>query len=124
MDNTLKLVVVFAFGFLSGLFFYDRFLVPEHTTEYRETIVTDTTFAHYKDKYRSDSVKWVSKSDSIEFFRNKYQTALKRDNIVIVHDSVFSDKPFEAPLRRYSGFKPSLWKHESQRCGRRIFTGY
>lgn len=109
MDNPLKFAVVFLFGFIVGFLVYDRFFVPEHTTEYRETIVTDTTFKHYKEKYLVDSIKSKSLSDSVEFFRKKYRGILTKNNIQIVHDSVFVDKPFLAPLKRFNGQRAFLY---------------
>jgi hypothetical protein len=109
MDNYLKIVVIAFFGFVCGLFVYDRFLIPQHETVYRETIVTDTTYKHYKEKYQIDSIKSISLSDSIDYYKYRYGKKLKDKNIVIVHDSVFVDKPFLAPLRRFSGQQAFLY---------------
>lgn len=107
--DSLKFVVVFLFGFIVGFLVYDRFFAPEFTTEYREKIVIDTTYQHYKEKYQIDSIKSKSLSDSIEFFKKKYKVILTKNNIQIVHDSDFIDKPFLAPLRRFNGQRAFLY---------------
>jgi len=109
MDLGLRYAILVFAGILIGMFIYDRFLVPEHETTYKETIVTDTTFKHYKEKYLVDSIKSKSLSDSVEFFKKKYKGILTKNNIIIVHDSVFIDKPFLAPLRRFNGQRSFLY---------------
>jgi len=109
MDLGLRYAILVFAGVLIGMFIYDRFLVPEHETTYKETIVTDTTFKHYKEKYLVDSIKSKSLSDSVEFFKKKYKGILTKNNIIIVHDSVFVDKPFLAPLRRFNGQRAFLY---------------
>jgi len=109
MDLGLRYAILVFAGVLIGMFIYDRFLVPEHETTYKETIVTDTTFKHYKERYLVDSIKSKSLSDSVEFFRKKYKGILTKNNIIIVHDSVFIDKPFLAPLRRFNGQRSFLY---------------
>jgi len=109
MDFGIRYAILILVGILIGMFIYDRFLVPEHETTYKETIVTDTTFKHYKEKYLVDSIKSKSLSDSVEFFKRKYKGILTKNNIIIVHDSVFIDKPFLAPLRRFNGQRSFLY---------------
>lgn len=109
MDNSLKTIVLILLGFIIGFLVYDWFFAPEFTVEYREKIVTDTTYKHYKEKYQVDSIKSKSLSDSIDFFKKKYKGILTKNNITIVHDSVFINKPFLAPLRRFNGQRAFLY---------------
>jgi len=112
MDNYLK-IGLFVAGLLAGMFVYSKFFVPEFTTEYVEKIVIDTAYKEYREKYLVDSISKSSLSDSVEFYKSKYEKKLREKNIKIVHDTVFNDKPFEAPLRRFTGSKPFLYGNTS-----------
>lgn len=111
MKLNLTPVMIFIAGLVLGLLLYHWFLKPEITTEYFETIVveTDTTNSYYKEKYKVDSIKSVSLSDSIDYYKLKYQTILKDRNIIIVPESEFKDKPIIAPLRRFNGEQSFLY---------------
>lgn len=109
-SSGLQAVVYIMFGIIAGFLLNDcTGEKPEVVTRIETEIVTDTTYAYYKDKYKEDSLKWYSVSDSLDFFRKKYFKELKKENITLVHDSVFKDKPIEAPLRRYTGSSHHLY---------------
>jgi hypothetical protein len=93
-----------------GLIAYHWFLSPEVTTsiDYKETIVVDSTYKDlYLDLKMEVNRQEASLNDSIEYFKELYKDQL--GNIEIVSDTVFKDKPFIAPLRRFNGSRIHLY---------------
>jgi len=103
MDNRIIFGVI---GVATGMFLMKFFFWPEVTVIEKETIVIDSTYVEYKEKYDSISLERISLSDSIEFYKDLYDIPA---NVVLVHDTVFQNKPFEAPLKRFSGSQPFLY---------------
>lgn len=96
-------------AFILGLVAYHMFLAPEvtETVEIETVYETDTTYQrlYTEVKAKLDSVQDLS--DSIDYYQNLYQKEL--GNVKLVHDTVFQDKPFTAPLRRYQGSEAHLY---------------
>jgi len=109
MIDRASLIIAALIGFLVGVLVYGIFFVPEIETSYRETIVTDTTYKHYKERYLIDSIKSKSLSDSLGFYKKKYRGILSKKNIILVPDSVFVNEPFLAPLQRSTGQRSFLY---------------
>lgn len=83
---------------------------PEITTKkVVETVYeTDTTYQHYKEKYRMDSIKSIALHDSIGYYKKKYSQKLKEGNVIIIEEPK-KNEPFSAPLRRFTGQRPFLY---------------
>lgn len=71
------------------------------------TYKTETVYDQVSETIDFDSIssKVTSLSDSIDFYRNLYQKELAKEDIIIVKEG----EPIQAPLRRYSGFEPTLY---------------
>lgn len=82
------------------------FFWPEMTVIEKETIVTDSTYVEYKERYDSIQKNRISLTDSIEYYKKIFDIP---PVVIIEHDSVFIDKPFSAPLRRFTGSQPFLY---------------
>jgi len=103
MDNRLIFGII---GIAVGIFIMKMFFWPEITVIEKETIVIDSTYVEYKERYESLEKNRISLSDSIEFYKDLYDIPA---NVIIRHDTVFKYKPFEAPLRRFKGSQPFLY---------------
>jgi hypothetical protein len=103
MDNRVIYLIV---GIGLGLLIYRTFFYPEFTerVEVEERVTVDSTYFEFKEKYDSIASIRIDLSDSIEKYLSKIPP-----EIIIVHDSVFIDKPFYAPLRRFTGSQPFLY---------------
>ncbi len=84
------------------VFFWPRFEETTTTTE-KETI--DTTFNDVSQAIAFDSLLFQSLTDSIDYYRLWYAEELRKEKITIVPEG----EPIRAPLRRYQGFKPTLY---------------
>lgn len=102
-------LIIFIAAFILGLVAYHMFLAPEvtETVEIETVYETDTTYQrlYTEVKAKLDSVQDLS--DSIDYYQDLYRKEL--GNIKLVHDTVFRDKPFTAPLRRYQGSEVHLY---------------
>jgi hypothetical protein len=102
-------LIIFIAAFVLGMVAYHIFLAPEvtETVKWKTRTKTDTTYQrlYTEVKAKLDSVQDLS--DSIDYYQNLYQKEL--GNIKLVHDTVFQNKPFEAPLRRYNGLEVHLY---------------
>lgn len=96
-----------AVGIFLGLVIYEKFFLPEieESTVVTEKETIDTTFNDVVETIQFDSLRYQSLSDSIEHYRNLYAKELKKEKITIVPEG----EPISAPLRRYQGFKPTLY---------------
>jgi hypothetical protein len=105
----MKLFTPFIIGLSLGLLLYHFLFRPDISETVEETIRTETNTV-YVPVYQTlempvDSIKTLN--DSIDYYQRLYKQEL--GNIKIVHDSVFIDKPFSAPLRRFTGDKVHLY---------------
>jgi len=102
----MRSIINIAIGLILGLLIYRTFFYPEFTerVEVVERVTVDSTYFEYKEKYDSIASIRIDLSDSIEKYLSKIPP-----EIIIVHDSVFIDKPFYAPLRRFKGSQPFLY---------------
>lgn len=99
MDNLIKIGLGAGIGFaLAFLFFKPDVVESIDTIE-----TTDTLWLPSKEKIVFDTLAFESLEDSVDLYRRLYAKELK--NIKIVKEG----KPFSAPLRRYDGFKPTLY---------------
>jgi hypothetical protein len=102
----MRSIINIAIGLILGLLIYRTFFYPDFTerVEVVERVTVDSTYFEYKEKYDSIASIRIDLSDSIEKYLSKIPP-----EIIIVHDSVFIDKPFYAPLRRFKGSQPFLY---------------
>lgn len=103
MDYRIIFTVI---GIAIGIAIMKFFFWPEVTVIEKETITVDSTYVEYKEKYDSLEMIRYNLSDSIEYYKELYNIP---PEVVIVHDSVFIDKPFYAPLRRFNGSQVFLY---------------
>lgn len=103
MDNRIIFIVI---GVAIGISIMKFFFWPEVTVIEKETITTDSTYVEYKERYDSLERIRFNLSDSIEYYKELYDIPAE---VIVVHDSVFIDKPFYAPLRRFEGSQPFLY---------------
>ena len=102
-------IIVLVTGIAIGVLLYHLFFRPEVETEtIIETIVqTDTTYRALYEKLKLEVDNYQDLSDSVGYYQKLYWKEL--GNVKLVHDTVFQNEPFSAPLRRYTGLEPSLY---------------
>ena len=104
MDNRIIFTII---GALAGMAVLYLFLWPdfEETTTVTEKETIDTSFNDVSEVIVFDSLLFQSLSDSIDHYRSLYANELRKEKITIVPEG----EPISAPLRRYQGFKPTLY---------------
>jgi hypothetical protein len=106
MKTTLIIAIT---AFILGLVAYHLLFRPEiteTTVTVTETVV-DTTYQKLYLNLKAEVDDYETLNDSIEYYQKLYQKEL--GNIKLVSDTVFKDKPFEAPLRRFTGLQVHLY---------------
>lgn len=103
-----KLILI-AIGIAIGAIGYHYFLKPEVEIKTKTKIKykTDTTYQKLYEELQMEVKQSETLNDSIDYYQKLYQKEL--GNIKLIVDTVYNDKPFLAPLRRFSGLKPSLY---------------
>lgn len=105
----MKLLTPLIAGIILGLVAYHMLFRPEVKTEIVETVteVIDSTYIDLYIDLKMKIDKYENLNDSIDYYQTLYQKEL--GNTKLVHDSVFVEKPFSAPLRRFTGSKVHLY---------------
>lgn len=92
-------------GFLAGGLSLYLFFWPEITESIVEKRYSDTVYLPSEEVIVFDSLTYKSMNDSIDYYRKLYSKELSKDKITIIKEG----EPISAPLRRYTGFKPTLY---------------